>query len=133
MKALGRHLIVEMEGCNDSINQPGAVRRAMMEAVQAAQATLLNLYIHTFNPQGVTGVAVLAESHLAVHTWPEYGYAAVDVFTCGQTADPEAAVKVLEGHFQPQRVRMQHIPRGVQGPWTRTTKASSLAAKAARS
>lgn len=133
MKALGRHLIVEMEGCNDSINQPGAVRRAMMEAVQAAQATLLNLYIHTFNPQGVTGVAVLAESHLAVHTWPEYGYAAVDVFTCGQTADPEAAVKVLEGHFQPQRVRMQHIPRGVQGPWKRTTEASSLLAKAARS
>ena len=124
MKALGRHLVVEMWGCNDTINDPEAVRRAMLDAVQAAGATLLDLRVHTFSPYGVTGVAVLAESHLSVHTWPEYGYAAVDIFTCGPSTHPEAAVEVLERYFAPEHLDVQQLARGTLPSWTTTSVGS---------
>ena len=82
------------------------------EAVDAIGATLLNLHVHTFSPQGVTGLAVLAESHLSLHSWPEHGYLAADVFTCGDRVEPTKAVDVLKRHFQPQRVEVMEIARG---------------------
>ncbi len=113
MEHLGRHVIIELWGCGDAINDRGLVERAMRNAVHAANATLLNLFIHEFSPQGVTGVAVLAESHLSIHTWPEYGYVAADVFTCGSTTKPEAAAEVLRVEFGATNADIRELERGV--------------------
>ncbi len=75
-------------------------------------ATLLHLHVHAFSPQGVTGVASLAESHLALHTWPEHGYLAADVFTCGEQMQPLALVEVLEQWFEPGSVEVKELKRG---------------------
>jgi len=113
MEHLGQHLIIELWGCNAGINDVQQVRSAMLAAVKAANATLLNIYVHEFSPHGVTGVAVLSESHLSVHSWPEYGYLAADVFTCGETCRPEAAAEVLREYFSPTHVDVKQIERGV--------------------
>lgn len=113
MEHLGKHLIIECWGCNDGINDADLMRTAMIEAVHAAHATLLDINVHTFSPHGVTGVAVLSESHLSVHSWPEHGYLAADVFTCGDTTEPLAAVEVLRQYFQPTVVELQDVPRGI--------------------
>lgn len=113
MEHLGKHLIIECWGCNDGINDADLMRTVMIEAVQAANATLLDINVHTFSPHGVTGVAVLSESHLSVHSWPEYGYLAADVCTCGETPEPMAAVEVLRQYFQPHVVELQDLQRGI--------------------
>lgn len=113
MEHLGRHVIIELWGCNDAINNSALVKEAMRHAVDAANATMLNLFVHEFSPQGVTGVAVLAESHLSIHTWPEYGYVAADVFTCGSTTKPEAAAEVLRRAFGAKTADIQELERGV--------------------
>jgi S-adenosylmethionine decarboxylase len=113
MEHLGQHVIIEFWGCNAGINDADLMRAAMIEAVRAANATLLDINVHTFSPHGVTGVAVLSESHLSVHSWPEYGYLAADVFTCGADTDPAAAVEVLRRHFKPRRVELKELRRGV--------------------
>lgn len=113
MKALGHQVIAEFWGCNDNINSPEAIRKALEEAVKEAKVVLLDLRVHTFNPQGVTGVAVIAESHLTIHTWPEHRYAAVDIFTCGNDANPEAALEVFRKAFEPKRVEIIELKRGV--------------------
>jgi len=116
MEHLGQHVIIELWGCNDSINDAGLVRTAMLNAVEAAHATLLDLNVHTFSPHGVTGVAVLSESHLSVHSWPEYGYVAADVFTCGDTTQPRLAADVLRRAFGATRCEVKEIIRGVMPP-----------------
>ena len=72
----------------------------------------MNLHVHAFSPQGVTGVATLAESHLALHSWPEHGYLAADVFTCGEHVDPEVLVEVLQQWFEPGLVEVKELERG---------------------
>ena len=114
MKALGRQFVIEMWGCNGNTNAPEVVRKALEEAVKRANVTLLDLRVHTFNPHGVSGVAVIAESHISVHTWPEFGYAAVDIFTCGKDACPEAALEVLKEVFKPKRMEVIEIKRGIR-------------------
>lgn len=116
MEHLGQHVIIELWGCNDSINNAELVRTAMLNAVTAAKATLLDLNVHTFSPHGVTGVAVLSESHLSVHTWPEYGYVAADVFTCGDTTKPRLAADVLRRGFGATRCEVKELIRGVMPP-----------------
>ena len=113
MEHLGRHVIIELWGCSESINDSELVKTAMLDAVRAANATLLNIYVHTFSPQGVTGVAVLSESHLSIHTWPEHGYVAADVFTCGETTKPKAAADVLAQHFNATKSVVRELERGV--------------------
>ncbi len=114
MEHLGQHVIIELWGCNHSvINDAEKVRKAMVDAVEAANATLLSLNVHTFSPHGVTGVAVLSESHLSVHSWPEYGYVAADVFTCGDTTSPRAAADVLRKMFGSSRCEVKELTRGV--------------------
>jgi S-adenosylmethionine decarboxylase len=112
MEHLGQHVIIELWGCNDSINDAAWVRTAMVDAVNAANATLLSLNVHTFSPHGVTGVAVLSESHLSVHTWPEHGYVAADVFTCGETTRPRAAAEVLKEAFGSTHCDVKELVRG---------------------
>ena len=108
----GSHLIVdfwEAEGLGDT----DRIERAMRDAVEAAGATLLHIHLHMFTPNGgISGVAVLAESHISVHTWPERGYAAFDVFMCG-SAEPRKALAVLEQAFAPKRVVLGIHKRGV--------------------
>jgi S-adenosylmethionine decarboxylase len=108
----GSHLIIDLweaEGLDDK----DRIEQAMRKAVEAAGATLLHIHLHTFSPNGgISGVAVLAESHISVHTWPERGYAAFDVFMCG-SAEPRKALKVLEHEFAPKRVVVGIHKRGV--------------------
>ncbi|MCD6443029.1 MAG: adenosylmethionine decarboxylase, partial [Thermotogae bacterium] len=85
MKSLGRHLLAEFYDCDPNILRDlETIREYLKEAAEVANATIVNWTFHQFSPQGVSGVVVIAESHLAIHTWPEYRYAAVDLFTCGE-------------------------------------------------
>src|SRR5438132_580002 len=89
---LRRHLLVELFDCDpDVINNLEAVKGALIEAAKRAQATIVDVVFHEFNPFGISGVVVIAESHLSIHTWPEYRYAAVDIFSCGGVLQSEAA------------------------------------------
>ncbi len=106
----GTHLIVELAEA-DGLDDPARIEQAFLDAIDAAGATLLHIHLHRFTPQGVSGVAVLAESHISVHTWPESRYGAFDVFMCGD-ADPHAAVEVLRRAFNAGRVEVQEIRRG---------------------
>lgn len=91
----GRHLIADLAGCS-GLADAGLVDRALREAASAAGATLLEVRLHSFGPgQGVTGVALLAESHISIHTWPEHGSACVDIFMCGRRCDLDAALGVI--------------------------------------
>lgn len=93
---VGKHCILELYGCNPArLDDEAFLRSVISSAVQQAGATLLHMISHHFEPQGVTTLALLAESHLSIHTWPESGYAAVDVFTCGDHTMPERACGVL--------------------------------------
>jgi S-adenosylmethionine decarboxylase len=94
--AVGKHCILELYDCDSSrLDDEAFLRDTITTAAKRAGATLLNLITHRFEPQGVTGLALLAESHISIHTWPESGYAAVDVFTCGDHTMPEKACQVL--------------------------------------
>jgi len=111
MKAIGRHIILEMWGCQN-LDSVDTAERALREMVSALDVNLLDLKVYPFSPVGVTGMAIVSESHLVIHTWPEHGYAAVDVFTCGSPRDPEAAVEVLRRLFVPERIGVMEINRG---------------------
>ncbi len=101
MKALGRHILVEFSGCNaEVLNDVSVIEKSMIEAAQIAGATVINSTFHHFSPWGVSGVVVIQESHLAIHTWPEYRYAAVDLFTCGDSVDPWVSFEHLKKSFQ---------------------------------
>lgn len=111
MKAIGRHLVLEMWGCSN-LNSPDVAEQALHEMIVACNLTLLDLKVYPFSPVGVTGMAIVSESHLVIHTWPEHGYAAVDLFTCGEFREPDLALPVLKKHFTPQRVHVMEITRG---------------------
>lgn len=114
MKMLGRHLVVEYSDCDKSkLNDLRYLEEAMTEAVRRSGATIVRSVFHQYNPQGVSGVVVIAESHISIHTWPEYGYAAVDFFTCGQTVDPYKAHQHLESVLGCGRAYIQELKRGI--------------------
>ncbi len=107
----GTHLIVDLWQA-ERLDDLNYVRETLVACVEAAGATLLNIDLHHFTPNGgVSGVAVLAESHISIHTWPECGYAALDVFMCGE-ARPEASVPVLRDAFAPRKIAVQELRRG---------------------
>ena len=106
----GTHLIIEViEG--EGLDDEDRIQQAFRDCVETCGATLLHIHTHKFSPQGVSGVAVLAESHISVHTWPEIGYGAFDVFMCGD-AQPWKAVEVLRGAFTAGDVRVKELLRG---------------------
>ena len=114
MNALGRHLLLELFDCDsESINNLEAVKSSLIEAAKRAQATIVDVVFHEFNPFGISGVVVIAESHLSIHTWPEYRYAAVDVFSCGEVLQPEVAVNYLVEQFGAERASVVEMQRGV--------------------
>ncbi len=107
----GTHLIVDLWDA-ERIDDLDFVEETLRECVEAAEATLLHIHLHHFTPNGgVSGVAVLAESHISIHSWPESGYAALDVFMCG-AAKPHLAVEVLRARFKPSRVAIEEHRRG---------------------
>ncbi|BAP17170.1 adenosylmethionine decarboxylase [cyanobacterium endosymbiont of Epithemia turgida] len=112
MTKLGTHLIVDAwQAPSDLLNDPERIRHALLEGITAGEATLIDLCVHHFSPHGVTATATLAESHIAIHTWPEYGYFAADLFFCGQ-GDPEQALAILKIALQAQQVQVKIIERG---------------------
>ncbi len=113
MSALGKHILAEFFECNPEIlNDPIRIESYLKRAALECGATIVNSVFHHFNPHGVSGVVVIAESHLAIHTWPEYKYAAIDVFTCGETVDPWEATRVLKEYLQSQKVVTVELRRG---------------------
>ncbi len=97
----GKHCIQELYGADFAkLNDEAFVHSSLAEAAQVAGATLLDIKTHLFEPQGVTGFVLLAESHISIHTWPELGYAAVDVYTCGDRTDPHKACEYLKECFE---------------------------------
>lgn len=122
MHFLGHQLLVDMYGCHAGVlGDVDAIRLAMLQAAAAAGCTIITQTFHHFSPQGVSGAVIVAESHLAIHTWPEYGYAAVDVFTCGDSAEPGKAVAVLETALQATSVSATELRRGAIATATPTT------------
>lgn len=116
MKTTGRHLLVEYRGCDPVLlNDQAYVERLMRRAAEVAGATIVASVFRDFTPQGVTGVVVVEESHLSIHTWPEYGYAAVDFYTCGDCS-PDAAHRLLNEELQAREAEVMAVARGEQSP-----------------
>ncbi len=115
-KPVGAHLIAELSGCNfDDLNDEKKIKEAMLNAAAAAKFIVLDVLIKKFDPQGVTALLLLSESHFSVHTWPELGYAAVDMFTCSKTSDPYEAFKVLANYLKPKKYTTKEMTRGPDG------------------
>jgi S-adenosylmethionine decarboxylase len=113
LNALGRHLLLELFDCDlDAIGNLEAVKGALVEAAKRAQATIVDVVFHEFNPFGISGVVVIAESHLSIHTWPEYRYAAVDIFSCGEVLQPDVAASYLVEQFGAERTSVVELARG---------------------
>ena len=114
MQSLGRHVLAEVHGCKfEILNDIKKVQDIMVNAALEAGAEIRELVFHKFSPQGVSGVVVISESHLAIHTWPELGYAAVDVFTCGEKVNPWDACNYLAEKFEAEYVNASEIKRGM--------------------
>ncbi|MDZ4723253.1 MAG: adenosylmethionine decarboxylase [candidate division Zixibacteria bacterium] len=114
MKILGRHLIVEFVDCDREIlDDSPALEEFMNEAVRRSGATIVRSVFHRYNPHGVSGVVVIAESHLSIHSWPEYGYAAVDFFTCGESVDPYKAFEYMRSALKAGNVTVTDLKRGI--------------------
>jgi len=117
LAALGTHSILELYGCPpELLNDEFQVKAFVREAATKARCTILGEISHSFQPQGVTAIVLLAESHISVHTWPEVGYAAVDVFTCGSKTMPEDACRYLAHMFEARSHNLKSIPRGAKAP-----------------
>ena len=113
MEALGRHVLVDFYGCSPALlDDAGHLEQALNQAARAAGATVLNSTFHRFSPCGVTGVLAIQESHLAIHTWPEHAFAAVDLFTCGQTLDPWQACALLKEALGAAQGKAVELHRG---------------------
>lgn len=105
---------MELRDCNPTILASiEEVRDALVSAAKEAQATIIDISFHEFNPFGISGMVVIAESHLSVHTWPEYGYAAVDIFTCGDLIKPEVAAASIIRRFESKSPSMVEMKRGI--------------------
>ncbi|MDD4169595.1 MAG: adenosylmethionine decarboxylase [Desulfotomaculaceae bacterium] len=114
MKQLGRHVLAEIYGCNFNVlNDINRVEEILVNAALEAGAEVRECVFHKFSPQGVSGVVVISESHLAIHTWPELGYAAVDVFTCGEKVNPWEACNYITDQFCAKNMTAKEIKRGI--------------------
>jgi S-adenosylmethionine decarboxylase len=106
--------LVELRECNTEIlKNLEKVRNALVSAAKEAKATIVDVSFHEFNPFGISGVVVIAESHLTIHTWPEYDYAAIDIFTCGDIIKPEVAASFLIKQFECKNPSIVEMKRGI--------------------
>ena len=109
------HLIIEVYGAKH-LDDIKYIENVLKKCVSVANATLLNIKLHKFQPKGVSGVAILAESHISIHTWPEHEYAAIDIFMCGKTK-PEKCVDVLNKAFECEKIEVNKLLRGKGNRW----------------
>ncbi len=117
MKALGRHVLTEFYGCKPEIlDNLEEIKSLMEQAALYSGATIIDSRFHRFNPYGISGVVIIAESHLAIHTWPEFNYASIDIYTCGTTVDPWKAYQYLKEHLEPQTDTKLELLRGSMDP-----------------
>ncbi|MBU4472772.1 MAG: adenosylmethionine decarboxylase [Candidatus Omnitrophica bacterium] len=108
----GTHLLVEIWNAKN-ISSPKIIKKILKQIVKACGATLLKVQAHIFSPfNGVSGVAILKESHVSIHTWPEFGYAAVDIFVCGKV-NPYKALPILKQGFETQDLQILELKRGI--------------------
>lgn len=107
----GRHLIAEFWGGKE-ISSTKEIRKILMAATKKSGATLLSLQVHKFAPHGISGVAMLSESHISLHSWPELNYVAIDIFTCGTKVKPEKAISVLKKYYKPKKFVIKELKRG---------------------
>lgn len=113
VQPVGVHLIVDAwQSPATLLNNAQRIKQALTDAVQAGGATLIDLCVHQFSPYGVTATATLAESHIAIHTWPEYGYFAADLFFCGK-GDPHQAMRSIQTTLQAKQIKVTEIKRGL--------------------
>jgi S-adenosylmethionine decarboxylase len=113
LNALGIHLLVELRECNhDTLMDIEKIKDFMIAAAKEAKATIVDVSWNPFNPIGFSGVVIIAESHLTIHTWPEYDYAAIDVFTCGDVIKPEVAAEYLIKQFGCKNPSIVEMKRG---------------------
>jgi len=111
---IGRHIIADFRGCSFSVlSDVKVLREELIKAAKTAGATVLGDVFHKFGDRGVTGIAIVGESHLSIHTWPEHGYVAVDIFTCGDHADPWKAYESLKKVLKPKYVGVMELKRGI--------------------
>ena len=114
MQALGRQILIEFYDCqNEVLTDRNRIRQYMLEAAYHAGATVISDTFHHFKPDGVSGVVIIAESHISIHTWPEHRYAAVDVFTCGDAVDPWGVPRHLQEKLQAKNLSSMEIKRGL--------------------
>jgi S-adenosylmethionine decarboxylase len=114
--SLGSHLLVELYGCEAStLEVEDTVGRIMREAAIESEATVVTQSFHEFQPYGVSGAVIIQESHYTIHTWPEHGYAAVDLFYCGGAIKVHKAVEVLKDGFKPNKIKFLVVRRGLEG------------------
>lgn len=113
MKALGRQILAEYYNCDKTIlNSSELIKKCMEDAAIESECTIVKSVFHMFSPHGISGVVVIAESHFAIHTWPEYDYAAVDIFTCGETVNPRKAYDLIKNKLKASYSTCMEIKRG---------------------
>jgi S-adenosylmethionine decarboxylase len=114
METRGRHVIAELDGCDANLlSEPARIRQLLLDAARAAGATVLADQIFQFHNGGVSGFVLLAESHISIHTWPEHGYAALDIYTCGLHTLPDAACSYLAEHLGASSMQVSALDRGL--------------------
>ena len=114
MNALGRHILAEIYGCDfEILNNKEKIQKIMVDAALETGAEVREVAFHKFSPQGVSGVVVISESHLTIHTWPELGYCAVDVFTCGDHVNPWDACNYMTEKFNAKHMTATEVKRGI--------------------
>ncbi len=114
MNVLGKHLLLELKECNPQLlNDLDYIRNSLLRAAEDLGVHVVGESFHQFSPQGVTGILSIAESHISIHTWPEYGYAAADIFTCGSSFQPLQAAEILIDRLESKDQDITEIPRGL--------------------
>lgn len=115
MNKVGTHLILDAWGApTEVLNNPEKIKQALIDAINAGKAKLIDMFVHQFSPHGITATATLAESHIAIHTWPEYGYFAADLFFCGQ-GKPQEAMTILQIALEAKEAKIREVDRGFPG------------------
>ncbi len=113
LESLGTHILLDLRECDDKrLDDLEFIQTTLVESARLAQATIVGHTFHKFSPQGVTGVVAIAESHICIHTWPEYNYAAVDIFTCGDTVDPQFIAKYISESLGSRNPQVRQLNRG---------------------
>ncbi len=114
MNVLGLHLLLELKECNPSLlDDLNHIRSALLQAAHDAGTQVIGESFHRFSPHGVTGILAIAESHISIHTWPEFGYAAADIFACGTAFRPREAAAILVKKLESRDPEIIEIPRGL--------------------